>query len=187
MKAVNKKRAVKGMTLVEIIISMVVFAITALMLVQVGNAINNLHKNSIRVNKRVTVEKPYAVSGTYKSTDDKVDSVTDNMKITVELKSGDAVSIAGACYKTKATGADKQTSANADLQYVNIDLSKIMKYKQQDGFYIVQDKVTHAQYKKKAGTDEYYQMDGVTPVTGITVSDVTNEVDSSNIWKATTP
>lgn len=180
MKPASKKRAVKGMTLVEIIISMVIFAIISLMLVHIGNAINNLHKNSVRVSKRLTVEKPYAISGIYNAADDNVDAVTDNMKIVMTIE-GKEVAIKGGCYATKADGTDKNTFSNADLQFVNIDVSKHMEYEKDGEFIIVKD--THGNRYKRKGTD-LFEMDGVTPVTGVTIADVENSVADSNLWKA---
>lgn len=57
MKKISKN--VKGMSLIEIIISMVVFAVTALILVQVGGTINSLVKRSNHINKKTTIEAPY--------------------------------------------------------------------------------------------------------------------------------
>jgi prepilin-type N-terminal cleavage/methylation domain-containing protein len=181
MKKVNKKPVVKGMTLIEIIISMVVFAVLALILAQVGTTINNVHKNSIMVSKRTTIEKPFAVNG-YKSADtDNIDLKDDNMKVTVKFDGRD-VDIKGQCYVTKTDKAD--TISNADLQYVDINLEKVLKYKKtSDGFYELKDSTGKTIYKKDG---KYYKADKTTeiPADEVDVDDVISVIEDSNLWTA---
>ena len=56
-------KSVKGMTLVEIIISVFVFSVTALILVNVGGTINSLSKNASHVNKKTNLESPVIENG----------------------------------------------------------------------------------------------------------------------------
>lgn len=58
----KKKKKLKGMTLIEIIISLAIFAMLGVVLVQVGTLIDNTNKATARLNKRVNAESPYAAS-----------------------------------------------------------------------------------------------------------------------------
>jgi prepilin-type N-terminal cleavage/methylation domain-containing protein len=62
MKQVSVKKSmrknVKGMTLVEIIIAMVVFAVIAMILVHVGGTVNTLTKRANHINKKTSIEGP---------------------------------------------------------------------------------------------------------------------------------
>jgi len=58
-----KRKKVKGMTLVEIIISLFVFAVSALVMVEIGRAINVYVLNSHHVDRKVSYEAPLAENG----------------------------------------------------------------------------------------------------------------------------
>lgn len=58
----KKKKKLKGMTLVEIIISMAVFAMLGVILLRVGCLIDSTTKASSRLNKRVNEQSPYAAA-----------------------------------------------------------------------------------------------------------------------------
>lgn len=60
----KEKKALKGMTLVEIIISLAIFALLGLILVQVGTLISSSNKATSRLKKKITVQSPYAASRT---------------------------------------------------------------------------------------------------------------------------
>lgn len=58
----ENKRALKGTTLVEIIISLAVFALLGVILVQTGTAIDRMNRATNRLNKRVNIQAPYAAA-----------------------------------------------------------------------------------------------------------------------------
>lgn len=57
----NKKN-LKGMTLVEIIVSMAIFAMLGMILVTLGTNVDTTTKSANRLNKRVAIQAPYAAS-----------------------------------------------------------------------------------------------------------------------------
>ncbi|MDY4413878.1 MAG: prepilin-type N-terminal cleavage/methylation domain-containing protein [Ruminococcus sp.] len=57
----NRKK-LKGMTLVEIIIAMAVFAVLGVILLGIGQVVDSTTKASSRLNKKMTVQAPYASS-----------------------------------------------------------------------------------------------------------------------------
>lgn len=59
----RNKKSVKGMTLVEIIISVLVFSVIALILVQVGSSLNTLIKRANHINTKTSVESPVVENG----------------------------------------------------------------------------------------------------------------------------
>jgi Tfp pilus assembly protein PilV len=139
MKAKNKK--VRGMSLVEIIISMVVFAVSALLLVQVGDAINNMTKKANHVNKKVNIEAPLVSSGddivaaevltNADKTKSKekltvkngyMESSKDNLKVTFEKEfGGHQVNLAGKSFTVKkAAEGNDFAKTDTDLQYVYV-------------------------------------------------------------------
>ena len=85
----RKKRKLQGMTLVEIIISMFIFSVIALMMVQIGVVTKNLLMNSNHVNNKTSAESPIAAARDFEalqvpgSTEYK--EVTDNNGAAVEV------------------------------------------------------------------------------------------------------
>lgn len=132
-----KKKTVKGMTLVEIIISMFVFAVTALIMVQAGTVINSLTRHSNHVNKKVTIESPLVENGDnivrVDSTDNtkmisgnsnlvEVTSDAQDLKISMTVK-GHGVAVNGKRYSSSSAAAGKEDAkTDADLQYVGVNL-----------------------------------------------------------------
>jgi prepilin-type N-terminal cleavage/methylation domain-containing protein len=144
----NKNRkSVKGMTLVEIIIAMVVFAVTALILVQVGGTVNSLVKHSNHVNKKTSLESPVVENGIScldiqmatapteadgsrdRSKDKETVTVKDgnmlaavkgNVKVTMEYNSH-KVELTGKTFtaENRASG-NEFAKTDADLQYIYI-------------------------------------------------------------------
>ena len=55
-------KRVKGMTLIEIIISMLVFSVLTLIMVRVGSVSKSLLMNSNHVNNKTTAEAPYGAT-----------------------------------------------------------------------------------------------------------------------------
>lgn len=65
----KKKKALKGMTLIEIIIALAIFAMLGVILVQVGTLIDNTNKATGRLNRKVNAQSPYAASQNIEYTD----------------------------------------------------------------------------------------------------------------------
>ncbi len=124
MKLFPKKKKLKGMTLVEIIISLFIFTLMALMMVRIASVSTNLTKNANHVNKKVTVQAPLAEM---QNTDGTLtQQIDDNMKITVKL-GGHSVNVTGQQYSTAQAAVGNtfaNTNAKIDLEFVKIDLSK---------------------------------------------------------------
>ena len=57
----NKKN-LKGMTLVEIIVAMAIFALLGVVLIHLGTNVDSTTKSANRLNKRVAIQAPYAAS-----------------------------------------------------------------------------------------------------------------------------
>jgi prepilin-type N-terminal cleavage/methylation domain-containing protein len=149
------KNTVKGMSLVEIIISMVVFGILALILVHVGEAVNNMHKNSVHVNRRVKIEEPLVVNADHDAAAGKdfVQLKDDNMRVTVQFDLGAAkrnVKVKGSRYGVEKSvdGKNADTSANANLEYVDMDIVTVLQFEK---------------YEKTVGSDTYYYYKMVCP------------------------
>lgn len=90
VKKLHKKR---GMTLVEVIISIAVMAVLALMLTTIGVTIDNYRKNTKSLNSKVTVETPVAEGK--KKDDSSVKVLDEDITITVE-----GVKVKGKLYGT---------------------------------------------------------------------------------------
>lgn len=120
----KKKRNLKGMTLVEIIISLFIFTLMALMMVRIASVSTNLTTNANHVNRKVTVQAPLAEM---QNTDGTLTELqNDNLKITVKV-GANSVNVVGSQYSTAQsvegnTFAD--TEADIDLEFVKVDLSK---------------------------------------------------------------
>ncbi len=65
----KNKKTLKGMTLVEMIISIAVFGMLGLILVQVGTMIDKTNKATGRLKKKVNIQAPYAASQNIDYTD----------------------------------------------------------------------------------------------------------------------
>lgn len=59
----NKRKTLKGMTLMEIIISLAVLAVLTLILVHTSTAINTYIKSTKNINQKVTAQAPVAQMG----------------------------------------------------------------------------------------------------------------------------
>lgn len=57
-----KKKTLKGMTLMEVIIAIAVFAVFGVILVTAGTTIDNLTKATTNLKKKVTMQSPYAAN-----------------------------------------------------------------------------------------------------------------------------
>ena len=108
----KKNKKLKGMSLVEIVVSIAVFAAISLILVTVGASVNAHQKDTIKVNRKVAVQGPVAEA----QNDDNALLLNDTFKITV-AKKGDALSeveVTGKLYSTEKFILDEDGNRIAD-------------------------------------------------------------------------
>lgn len=120
MKIRTKAKCVKGMTLVEVIISMFVFGVAALLMVTIVTNSMNFIRNANHVNKKVTKEAPISELQQKSNADKK----TEDMKIVVSVN-GNVANVKGDLYTTKDAVEDNElakTNADIDLHFVDMDL-----------------------------------------------------------------
>lgn len=118
-----KKKSVKGMTLVEIIIALVVFSIAALLMAQIATVSTTLTRNSNHVTRKTSLQAPVAENANI--TSGLVQEEDSNLKVVVKVGSN-TVNIAGKSYTTSnAVGSDRFAQIdNGDLEFVKYDTSK---------------------------------------------------------------
>lgn len=128
----KKSRKKRGMTLVEVIISIAVMAVLALLLTTIGVTIDNYRKDTKARNDKIAVEGPAA------EVHDKKDSgrgklIDDDFKITVTRSGGTPVVVEGKLYSTSdeltdtgALGADDKHiySGNTKGHFKFIEIEK---------------------------------------------------------------
>lgn len=107
---IKKSRKKRGMTLVEVIISIAVMAVLALLLTTVGVTIDNYRKDTKARNEKIALEGP---SAELQSRDTPTSSnmgkqIDDDFKITVS-GSGNTVDISGKLYSTSDELTDTGT------------------------------------------------------------------------------
>lgn len=73
----KSRKKLKGMTLIEIIISIAVFAVLGAILLGIGQVVDSTTKSSSRLNKKMTVQAPYAAAKNVSSMDTDSDGVDD--------------------------------------------------------------------------------------------------------------
>lgn len=127
MKKVIKTK-VKGMSLVEIIISIAVLAIIGSMMARIGTLSNNFLRNSIHVNEKTVVEGPVAAAANPSSNfaEQKTDGADadGNVGITVTT-GGRAINIKAKRYTTSHASDGKsiaQTNGNMNMDFLDVDL-----------------------------------------------------------------
>lgn len=113
----NKKSCRKrGMTLVEVIISIAVMAVLALLLTTIGVTIDNYRKDTKARNDKIAVEGPAAESrDTRDSGRGKL--IDDEFNVTVKRSGGSAVTVKGKLYSTSDELTDTGT-VNAEGKHV---------------------------------------------------------------------
>jgi prepilin-type N-terminal cleavage/methylation domain-containing protein len=126
-KQKSKKKTVKGMTLVEIIISLAVFVVAALLMVQVSETTVKLSRKANHMNRKVAVEAPIAEA---RPSDNTLVQANGDIRVSVKV-GGKTVQIKGKSYSSSpsvvANDTVKQNTSLAgggDLQYITVDLSK---------------------------------------------------------------
>lgn len=108
---IKKSRKKRGMTLVEVIISIAVMAVLALLLTTIGVTIDNYRKDTRLRNNRIALEGP---SAELQSRDTPTSSnmgkeIDDDFKITVKRSGGSAVEVNGKLYSTSDELTDTGT------------------------------------------------------------------------------
>ncbi len=122
----KRKKKLSGMTLVEVIISIAVFAAITLILTLLGRAVESHQRTAKRINDKVAVQGPIAEAQNEKS----ALLVDDEYEITVQ-KSGDAsaeVVVKGKLYSAEPFSVDNNgnqipdpTADNANLKFIEIE------------------------------------------------------------------
>lgn len=145
MKRVKRVKRVKAMTLIEIIISMLVFSVLTLIMVKVCEVSSSLLMNANHVNNKTTAEAPYGatrdanglqnailVPGTTEpATDDSGNPLTiETTPVTITVTSGGYTrSINTTRYSTAAAAAlsDANTNTNmdSDLNFYVIETTPV--------------------------------------------------------------
>ena len=120
----RKARKLRGMTLVEIIISMFIFSVIALMMVQIGVVTKSLLMNSNHVNNKTSAESPVAAAQNYKALTDGTEytAITDNNGTPVDVHEEVTFKITTSNGKTATQTWHKiRTGAAADKSGKNCD------------------------------------------------------------------
>lgn len=118
------KKKLKGMTLAEIIISLAVFAMVALVLCLMGKSVEANRREAMRVNNKINVQGPVAEA--QRDSDSML--VNDDYSIKVKVKGNDAseTEVKGKLYSTvkyvveNGTTGPAPDAADANFQYVQI-------------------------------------------------------------------
>lgn len=119
------KKKLKGMTLAEIIISLAVFAMVALILCLMGKSVEANRREATRVNNKINIQGPVAEA--QRNSDSLL--VNDDYSITVKVKGNDSseTEVKGKLYSTikyvvEADGTTRPAddAAKANFQYVQI-------------------------------------------------------------------
>lgn len=110
-----KKKSLKGMTLVEIIISLAVVAIMTVLLVAAASAVNAYIRSSNNVNKKVSVQAPVAESG-YTGSANELSTADSDIRITVNGN----VELVGKGYSVVDPDApiDNEVGGNLNMKFV---------------------------------------------------------------------
>ncbi|MCQ2490378.1 MAG: hypothetical protein MJ079_02155 [Ruminococcus sp.] len=111
----TKKKSLKGMTLVEIIISLAVVAIMTVLLVAAASAVNAYIRSSNNVNKKVSVQAPIAESG-YTGSANELSTADSDIRITVNGN----VELVGKGYSVVDPDApiDNEVGGNLNMKFV---------------------------------------------------------------------
>lgn len=122
----KKRKKFKGMTLMEIIISLAVLAVLTLILVQTSSTINMYIRSANTVNKKTAQQAPLAEIG-YK---DAGELVQEN--VTIHISGFDnnnggkklSVDVQGDAYKVGDSSTGDELGGNLNMQYI-VDLEAI--------------------------------------------------------------
>ena len=125
MKRFGKTKKTKGMTLVEIIISLFIFTLLALILVRVGVLISNYTRSANHVNRKTVYEAPVAAAG--EPAAGRTAAPTEGSNIVVHVNvAGKGVNLLARQYSTApaaAADAYANTGGSMDLEFCKVDLT----------------------------------------------------------------
>ena len=123
----KKKKKLKGMTLVEIVVSIAVFAAISLILVMVGSAVNAQQRSANRVNRKVAVQGPLAEA----QNDANALLLNDEYEIYVAKKDSPSsgVTVKGKLYSTEEfiIDEDGKKVSSPDAEKANLKFIEIQK------------------------------------------------------------
>ncbi|MBQ8181300.1 MAG: type II secretion system protein [Ruminococcus sp.] len=123
----KKKKKLKGMTLVEIIVAIAVFAAVSLILVMLGTAVDAQQRSARRVNKKVAVQGPIAEA----QNDTNALLLNDEFDIVVAKKDSpeSKVTVKGKLYSTQEFTIDDDGNkvADPDADEANLKFIEIQK------------------------------------------------------------
>ncbi len=123
----KKKKKLKGMTLVEIVVSIAVFAAISLILVMIGSAVNAQERSANKVNRKVAVQGPLAEA----QNDSNAFLLDEEYKIEVAKKDSPetAVTVTGKLYSTQKFTIDEDGNQVADpnAEKANLKFIEIQK------------------------------------------------------------
>lgn len=123
----KKKKKLKGMTLVEIVVSIAVFAAISLILVMVGSAVNAQQRSANRVNRKVAVQGPIAEA----QNDANALLLNDEYEIYVAKKDSPSsgVTVKGKLYSTEEFIIDEDGNrvSSPDAEKANLKFIEIQK------------------------------------------------------------
>ncbi len=123
----KKKKKLRGMSLIEIIVSIAVFAMISLILVTLGSAVNAQRRSTKRVNDKVAVQGPIAEA----QNDENSLLMDDEYEITVAKKGSDStkVEVKGKLYSAQGyiIDADGNKVADPDAEKANLKFIEIQK------------------------------------------------------------
>lgn len=123
----KKKKKLKGMTLVEIIVAIAVFAAVSLILVMLGTAVDAQQRSARRVNKKVAVQGPIAEA----QNDTNALLLNDEFNIVVAKKDSpeSKVTVKGKLYSTQEFTIDDDGNkvADPDADEANLKFIEIQK------------------------------------------------------------
>lgn len=121
----KKKKKLKGMTLIEIIVSIAVFAMISLILVMLGSSVNAQRRSAKKVNDKVAFQGPIAEA----QNDENSLLMNDEYEIVVKKKGSDSTSsvVKGKLYSAQGYIIDEDGNKVADpnaekanLKYIEI-------------------------------------------------------------------
>lgn len=129
-----RKKALKGMTIVECMIALLVFSVAALVMVKVGMVVCSYMTETSRLNRKVMIQAPKAethnnsVQIGYGVHADPASGSKDTTRLIIEVEtkkdSGIYIPCAMRVDEYQASAAsDPDTNLNAELHYFDVDLT----------------------------------------------------------------
>lgn len=120
----KKRKTFRGMTLIEIIISLAVLSVMTLILVQTSNAINTYIKSANKVNQKTVQQAPVAEIG-HKGGGDLVAADVEINVYGDKIEAGTfGQELRGNAYKVGDSAASNELGGNLNMQYI-VDLEAV--------------------------------------------------------------